>query len=115
MTDKVRTAIANTKLPRLPQQVMQHAAKAAGDLAPPRMVAQIMSQRLCTKLPKKLEEKGLVIEMEEVFREGPYVVLQLQVTKVDTATVASSNSMVSWMMSLTGSGYQKQLEEDYRK
>ena len=115
MTDKVQKAIANTKLPKLPQQVMQHAAKAAGDLTPPRMVAQIMSQRLRAKLPKKLEEKGLTIDIEEVFREGPYLVLQLQVTKVDTATVSNSNAVVSWMMGLTGAGYQKQLEEDYRE
>jgi hypothetical protein len=101
--------------------VKNHAAQAASDLTTPKMVVQQLSQQMMRKLPKKMKEKGLTVEMEEVFREGPFVVLQLQVIHVDTVALAARkskeddalSSMIQWFLNLMGAGYQKNLEEDY--
>ena len=75
----------------------------------------------------------MTVEMEEVFREGPYVVLQLQVQHVDTIIVekvqreenldlaqdddAQSSSvagaLLEWSMWLIGQNNQQQLEENF--
>jgi hypothetical protein len=86
------------------------------------MVAKVLGPKMCRKLPKKMKEKGLTVEMEEVFREGPYVVLQMQVIHVDTAVLGTdgneSSLLSGWInlfMELVGVGYQKKIEEDYCK
>ena len=42
------------------------------------------------KIPQKMKAKGVTVDMKEVFREGPYVVLQLQVIHVDMVAVERS-------------------------
>lgn len=86
-----------------------------------------MGQKMCEKIPKKMKEKGLTVEMEEVFCEGPYVVIQLQVQHVDTIAVEKAQreenvnvrqdqsssvagSLLEWSMWLMGQSNQQKLE-----
>ena len=50
-------------------------------------IAEKMSTKLCTTMPTKLAEIGCTVQMEEVFREGPYVVIQIQVQRVDARAI----------------------------
>jgi hypothetical protein len=84
------------------------------------MVAQMMSQEMCRKFSKMMLEKGLTVGISEVFREGPYVVLQMQVIKVDAFALATGQTgndhwFFWWFMALIGAGRQQHFEEDYRE
>ena len=64
---KVSKKLAKLNLPR---QFRNHAAKRASDLASPKLVAKSVGPAMCRKLPKKMLDMGLTVEVEEVFREG---------------------------------------------
>lgn len=51
----------------------KHAGQAASDFTNPRILAAKMGQKMCRALPEKMKEKGVTVEMEEVFREGTFV------------------------------------------
>ena len=122
----------------LPKHIRGIAVKHAGEIASKRVtpskVAEKMGAKLCKILPKKMKEKGLTVRLEEVFREGPFVVLQLQVQHVDLVTMekvrneeisrsseedeeAASNNfagtLIDWSLKLIGTTNQKKLEESF--
>ena len=110
----------------LPKQLKNHAAQRASTLATPKMVAKVLGLRLCRELPRKIMEKGVNVNMEEVFREGPYVVLRMQVIHVDTVALAETATIVGtettflgeWVdfwMDVVGVEHQRKIEEDYCK
>eukprot|EP00980_Cylindrotheca_fusiformis_P010206 scaffold2271_cov130-Cylindrotheca_fusiformis.AAC.1 len=70
------------KLGNFPKPIQNQAAHAAGLFTTPKKVAQILSQRLCEELPRNFAKRGIVVEIEEFFREGPYFVLKLVVVNV---------------------------------
>jgi hypothetical protein len=128
---KVSARVNDSKLPKPVKGIVAgRAAKVASKLMKPPKIAEKMGKKICKKIPKKMKEKGLTVEMEEVFREGPYVVLQLQVQHVDTIAVekaqreenvdlgqdddAQSSSvagaLLDWSMWLIGQNNQKKLE-----
>ena len=43
-------------------------------LTMPRMLEQHVSSKLLRKVSMKMKEKGVTVGMEEIFREGPYIV-----------------------------------------
>lgn len=110
-------------LSKLPKPLMKQAARRASCFATPGMVAQYLSQRMIMKLPRKMKEKGVTVELEEVFREGPYVVLKLDVIHVDPIVLTSSkqnpdetdtiSGMVQWFLEAMGENFQKTIEEEY--
>jgi hypothetical protein len=51
----------------------KHAGQAASDFTTPKVLAAKMGQKMCRALPEKMKEKGVTVEMEEVFREGTFV------------------------------------------
>jgi hypothetical protein len=62
----------------------------ATNVVTPAVIAKKMGQKLCQKMPEKMLLKGITTFVEEIFREGPYVVFQLQVQHVNIATLTQS-------------------------
>jgi hypothetical protein len=126
----VKKRVDNTKLPpSLKESFGNGAAHVASRRSTPNRIAERLGVQLCEKTTRKLAEMGVTIEMEECFREGPYVVLQLQVLRVDARTIqraqvrgtlekdkgeiTTSCIMFEWCLTIIGSDNQKKLEEDY--
>ena len=113
--------------------VANRAARAASGIASPPMVASMLGDKIPQKMIDKMEEKGITVTMEEVFREGPYVVFQIQVIKVNAVVLANSKknkakedltesssrgffdmgSFVGFGLGLIGSNNQQWVEEGY--
>lgn len=65
-----------------------------------------------------MEEKGVTVKVEEVFREGPYIVFQMHVVRVDALTLThhrmeSFSDFVQWFMTSVGKEWQQTIEGDY--
>jgi hypothetical protein len=110
-------------------------AEVASKRITPSKVASQLGGKLIKKIPKKMKEKGLTVEMEQVFCEGPYVVLALQVQHVDMvaaekamredktltsdieeedeASNTVAGTLLQWSLYLMGSTNQKKLEEGF--
>ena len=132
---KVAQKVEKSKLPPpIKPLVAKHAGQAASKLMTPSKIAKTMGAKMCKVLPKKMKEKGLTVELEEAFREGPYIVLQLQVLHVDAAAVEKSmreenadlteddeaaatntiaGTLIEWSYKLIGAENQKKLEEGF--
>lgn len=108
--------------------VASRAAKAASGIASPPMIASMLGEKLPQKMMDLMEEKGITVEVEENFREGPYVVFSVQVVKVDAVVLANSKKsknedegagffqMSSWVgvgLGIIGSNNQQWVEEGY--
>jgi hypothetical protein len=94
-------------------------------------LAQKIGTKLCESMPRKMAEMGLTVEMEEVFREGNFVVMQLQVQHVDTRAVEKAlgrenidltkidldttlaGTLLEWCTELIGNDKMKQVENDF--
>jgi hypothetical protein len=113
--------------------VAKKAANAASVMVRPSDIAKGMGKKMCKKMPAKMKEKGLTVVMEEVYREGPYIVLELQVQHVDTVAIENSQreenadltqdddansssvagALLEWSLKLIGRGNQQKLEGDF--
>jgi len=78
---------------RLRARVAKGAAKLASDLMTAAKLAETMSSKMSEEMPQKMLTKGLTVQVEEVYREGAYFVLQMQVLKVDTVILAEAASI----------------------
>lgn len=88
---RVGNKISQSSLPKpLKELAKRTAPKIASEWTSPKVVAQKLSKKLCEKLPQKMNERGMNVKVEEVFREGPYVVLQLQVQHVNLLELIKS-------------------------
>jgi hypothetical protein len=131
---KVKERVDNSKLPTsLKDAVANRAGHVASKRIKPSKIAQNIGTKLCERTPQKMAEMGVTVAMEQVFREGPLVVLQLQVQHVDAraiekvrrqeaadltqsdtsseATVASA--LLEWCLRIIGSDNQKKLESEF--
>jgi hypothetical protein len=89
--NKIRTKVDGSRLPNRVKNVVAAAATGiATNVVTPSVIAKKMGQKLCQKMPEKMLLKGITTFVEEVFREGPYVVFQLQVQHVNIATLTQS-------------------------
>lgn len=69
--EKVAKKIGKSNLPApLKKIAAVHAPQAASDFATPDTMVKMMSKKMRDKLPKKMWEKGLTVEIQEVFRQG---------------------------------------------
>ena len=75
----------------LPPKLRESLAKRLGNLAADKMTAskvvEKMAPKMCADLPRKMKDKGLAVVVKEVFREGPYFVLMMQVQHVDSSVL----------------------------
>ena len=86
--DRVRTRVDHLRVPRRFRRVVTAAATGiAGNVFTLHKIAKKVSKKICQKLPEKMFVRGITAVIEEVFREGPYVVFQLEVQRVDLATL----------------------------
>ena len=117
-TEAVKAKVAK-RLKLLPVPVQNTAARTASELTTPKMLAKQVSLELLRKVPACLKQKGITVDMEEIFREGPYVLFQLRVLHVDTVTMAEDlmghSSLVRWLVGHVSVGLQRTLEEEYCK
>lgn len=126
----MKKRVDNTKLPpSIKEPFGNGAAHVASIRSRPGKIAERLGAQLCEKTTRKLAEMGVTIDMEECYREGFYVVLQLQVLRVDARTIQSiqmhgklekdkgestaSGTMFDWCLTMIGSVNQKKLEEEY--
>jgi hypothetical protein len=88
ITNKVRARVEDSKLPKRLRRVVTAAATGiAGNVFTLEKIAKKVSKKICHTLPEKLLLRGITAVLEEIFREGPFVVFQLQVKHVDLATL----------------------------
>jgi hypothetical protein len=88
--DRVRTRVEDKRLhvpKRLRRVVTAAATGIAGNVFTLHKIAKKVSKKICHKLPPKMFARGITAVVEEVFREGPYVVFQLEIQRVDLATL----------------------------
>eukprot|EP00540_Astrosyne_radiata_P012084 CAMPEP_0116842534 /NCGR_PEP_ID=MMETSP0418-20121206/11573_1 /TAXON_ID=1158023 /ORGANISM="Astrosyne radiata, Strain 13vi08-1A" /LENGTH=222 /DNA_ID=CAMNT_0004473161 /DNA_START=193 /DNA_END=861 /DNA_ORIENTATION=+ len=78
---------------RLKERVIKRVAKLASDFMTASKMAGKIAEKMTAEMPQKMMKKGLTVHVEEVFREGPYFVLQLQVLKVDAVVMAEAAKM----------------------
>ena len=115
-TEAVKAKVAK-RLKLLPVPVQNTAARTASELTTTKMLAKQVSLELLRKVPAGLKKKGITVDMEEIFREGPYILFQLRVLHVDTVTMAEDlmghSSLVRWLVGHVSEGLQRTLEEEY--
>ena len=75
--------------PPLKQRLAKHVSRIAADKVSAKVVVDRLVPKLVADIPVKMKKKGLTVHVEEVFRDGPYFVLMLQVQHVDATGAAS--------------------------
>lgn len=117
-TEAVKAKVAK-RLKMLPVNVQNKAAKTASELTTPKRLAKQVSPELLRRVPARLKQKGVTVDMEEIFREGPYIVFQLRVLHVDSVILAEDlmgcSTIVRWLVGSVGQGLQRTMEEEYCK
>ena len=102
----------------------KHAAQAASEFSTPTRVAKKLGRQIAKTLPGILKDKGLTVNVSEVFREGPFVVMQLKVLHVDPIVASEAkrrdqgkdpNEWIEWAWQYLGSANQQKIEADYCK
>lgn len=124
---KVKDNIDKMNLPKgMSEAAKKLGSRAASKMATPDVIASKMGQEMPKKMPKEMSEKGMVVEAETVFQEGPYLVVQLQVQKINSVLMAEVKALEAqehkydWLIGLLikflqflGVKNQKTLEEQY--
>jgi hypothetical protein len=86
--DRVRIRVEDYHLPKRLRRVVTAAATGiAGKVFTLHKITKKVSKKIRRKLPEKMFLRGITAVIEEVFREGPYVVFQLEIKRVDLATL----------------------------
>lgn len=72
------------------------------------------------QIPEEMKKKGVTVRMQEIFREGTYIVFQLRVVHVDTMILTnhrmqSFSDFVQWFMTSVGKEWQETIEGEYCK
>lgn len=74
-------------------RLAKRAGKIASDMVTATKIVEKMAPKMCLDMPTKMKAKGLTVEVEEAFREGPFFVLQMQVVHVDTVIMAEASAL----------------------
>lgn len=95
--------------------IRKRVAKVASGFATPSVVAGRIGAILCKKMTKKMKDMGLTVEIDEVFREANFLVLQMQLQHVDTITVAPNSFVekLEWFFRVIGNVNQENLEANF--
>lgn len=79
--------------PPLKQRLAKHVSRIAADKVSAKVVVDRLAPKLVADIPVKMKKKGLTVHVEEVFRDGPYFVLMLQVQHVDAAVMVEAKEL----------------------
>uniref|UniRef100_A0A7S1D2W4 Uncharacterized protein n=1 Tax=Cyclophora tenuis TaxID=216820 RepID=A0A7S1D2W4_CYCTE len=91
----VEEKISQKKLPApIKARLAKRAAKVAGDLVGTSVIVKQLVPKLCEDIPKKMKSRGLSVHVEEVFRQGPVFVLELQVVHVDSVVMTAARKRI---------------------
>lgn len=99
------------KFPNSPKLLQKQAAHVANYFNTPNKVAPILSERLCKEVAEKLAGKGICAVVEEIFREGPYIVLKLEVVRVDSQVLGQRS--IVWLSN--NLGFKEKIEDNLCK
>ncbi|KAI2509625.1 hypothetical protein MHU86_4745 [Fragilaria crotonensis] len=88
-----------------------------------------MAPKMVATMPVKMRKKGLTVHAEEVFRDGPYFVIMMQVQHVDAAVMIEAKQLaqkdelpndeswtvrfVKWLLSILGMNIVDSVQTDY--
>lgn len=126
----MRKKVNKGNLPReLKEKIAEGAANLAVSLIAQEDFARMMSTKLCRVLPTIMKRKGMTATVEEVFREGPFFVLEFQICHVDLVradeaireeeadlttdddALSLTSLLLKWSLRMIGPGNKKKLEE----
>jgi hypothetical protein len=94
----------------LPKPMQSQAAQAANFFASRKKIVQALGQKLCIEIPQSFMKKGVTVEMQEIFREGAFIVFQLQVVHVSTKTL--DQNWIRWFSNFQV--FKEKMEEELR-
>ena len=117
-SEAIKAKVAKS-LSRLPAVVQKKAGHRASKMTAPNRIAQLVSPRLIRQLSERMKEKGVTVEIKEIFQDGFYIVFRLRVVHVNPVILANEYSglagFVQWFLSGMGHEFKKTIEEQYRK
>ena len=114
--------------PGLKHRLAKHVGKLAADRVSASKIVDMMAPRMVETMPAKMKAKGLTVHAEEVFREGPYFVIMLQVQHVDATVMMEAKQhaekgavsddsvavkFVKWILSIMGMRLVDSVQKDY--
>ena len=101
----------------IPNSMVAQAALTASELASPKYVTQAISDEICRQMPEELKKKGIYSQMDFVFQENTFAVLELRLIFVDPLALVSawSEAGISWFLDCIGAPNRKYFEEYYRE
>lgn len=79
--------------PGLKHRLAQHVGKFAADRVSASKIVEKMAPKMVETMPVKMKANGLTVHAEEVFREGPYFVIMLQVQHVDATVMMEAKQL----------------------
>jgi len=99
----------------IPNSMVAQAALTASELASPKHVTQAMGDEICRQIPGELKKKGIISEMEFVFQENTFAVLELRLVHVNPLALVSawSEAGISCFLNCIGAPNRRYFEEYY--
>lgn len=90
--DEVANKVKKSRIPfPLKESVANRAAaRITWDLSMASKVVDMMGPRLCQEIPIKMSKKGIQVHVDNVFTEGNYLVIELQVQHVDAIVMSEA-------------------------
>jgi len=90
--NEVAAKVKKSRIPRPLKEPMANraAARVTWDSITAAKVVDKMGPRLCQEIPIKMSRKGILVHVENVFTEGNYIVLELQVQHVDAVVMTEA-------------------------
>lgn len=115
--------------PGLKRRIAKYVGKLAADRVSASQIVDAMAPKMVATMPVKMRKKGLTVHAEEVFRDGPYFVIMMQVQHVDAAVMMEAKQLaekdevpkdeswtvrfVKWLLSILGMNIVDSVQTDY--
>lgn len=115
--------------PKIKTRLAKHVGQFAADYVKAAKVVSRMAPKMVEEMPIKMKKKGLTVHAKEVFRHGPFFVIQIQVQHVNAAVMMEAKKMagkngfggndtialrvIKWMLSCTGVTLADTVQTDY--
>jgi hypothetical protein len=89
----VSEKIEDCNLPSKLKKRLRHIGKFAADKISAARIVNKMAPKMVKEMPVKMKKKGLTVHAEEVFRDGAFFVIQMQVQHVDAAVMLEAKQL----------------------